>query len=192
MNLDGPKKSSHTFSERLLLFLSRKPGTAILQTDVQKLTLDTALSMLRRVFPDFALRVAGKDVLDFGCGEGLQAVAIARSGARYVVGIDTNEKTLGRARNLAHELRLENQMEFAVRLEDRFKSSFDVVVSQNSMEHFSDPLSILEEMKSALKSKGSILITFAPPWFAPYGSHMHFFTKVPWVNILFSEKTVMN
>ena len=35
------------------------------------------------------------------------------------------------------------------------------------------------------------MITFSPPWYAPYGSHMHFFTKVPWVNLLFSEATVM-
>jgi hypothetical protein len=47
-------------------------------------------------------------------------------------------------------------------------------------------------MKRAAKTGGRIYITFGPPWFAPYGSHMHFFTKVPWVNILFSERTVMN
>ena len=192
MSLDGQIKTRHNLPERLLLFVSRKPGSADLRTDVEKLTLDTALSMLLRAFPDFSARVANKDVLDFGCGGGLQAAAIARNGARYVVGIDTNEKNLNQARNLARELRLENQMDFATRLEDRFKNRFDVVISQNSMEHFSDPLGILEQMKSALKPRGSILIAFAPPWFAPYGSHMHFFTKVPWVNILFSEKTVMN
>jgi len=191
VDLERKKRSASAFSERLLLFLSRKPGALDLQTDVEKSTLETALAMLQRVFPDLAQRVAHRDILDFGCGIGLQAAAIARSGARYVLGIDTNEKTLVQARTLAHELHLESQMEFAVRLEDHFKQRFDVVISQNSMEHFSDPLGSLEEMKLALKSKGSILITFAPPWYAPYGSHMHFFTKVPWVNILFSEETVM-
>src|SRR6185295_9848751 len=28
--------------------------------------------------------------------------------------------------------------------------------------------------------------------FRSYGSHMQFFTRVPWVNLLFSERTVMN
>jgi hypothetical protein len=60
------------------------------------------------------------------------------------------------------------------------------------MEHYSEPRVILEEMKSALKPGGTILITFGPPWFAPYGSHMHFFTTMPWLNLLFSERTVMN
>jgi SAM-dependent methyltransferase len=96
-------------------------------------------------------------------------------------------------------------VEFTDKLEDRFKNRFDIVISQNSMEHFEDPIvisqnsmehfedpvKILDEMKSALNQDGKILITFAPPWFAPYGSHMHFFCKVPWINILFSERTVM-
>lgn len=37
----------------------------------------------------------------------------------------------------------------------------------------------------------SLLITFGCPWLSPYGSHMHFFTKMPWINVFFSETTVM-
>ena len=71
------------------------------------------------------------------------------------------------------------------------KGGFDIVLSHNSMEHFGDPARILDVMKSALKPDGRLYITFGPPWYAPYGSHMHFFTRVPWVNLLFSERTVM-
>ena len=46
-------------------------------------------------------------------------------------------------------------------------------------------------MIAALRKDGELLITFGPPWWAPFGSHMQFFTKCPWVNILFSERTVM-
>lgn len=35
------------------------------------------------------------------------------------------------------------------------------------------------------------MITFGCPWFSPYGSHMHFFCKLPWVNLIFPERTVM-
>ena len=69
---------------------------------------------------------------------------------------------------------------------------FDIVLSQNSMEHFPDPHGALKTMISALRLDGKLLITFGPPWFSPRGSHMHYFTKVPWVNLLFSERTVMN
>ena len=191
MSLETRKREEHTVAERLLLFLSRKPGAPDLPTDPEKSTLETALSLLSRVFPGFVARVENKYVLDFGCGVGLQAAAIVRSGARYVLGVDTNDKNLEQARNMAWELQMDTRLGFATRLDDDSRGKFDVVISQNSMEHFSDPVSILEEMKSALRREGSLLISFAPPWYAPYGSHMHFFTKVPWVNILFSEKTVM-
>lgn len=46
-------------------------------------------------------------------------------------------------------------------------------------------------MRDAVQPGGLLLITFGPPWYAPYGSHMHFFCKVPWLNLLFSEKTIM-
>ena len=47
-------------------------------------------------------------------------------------------------------------------------------------------------MKLALNQNGKLIISFGPPWFSPYGVHMFFFVKIPWVNILFSEKTVVN
>ena len=77
-------------------------------------------------------------------------------------------------------------------MKEQFRNSFDIVISQNSIEHFRDPQNILNTMKDLLKPGGRIMIIFGPPWYAPYGSHMHYFTKIPWVNIIFSEKTVMN
>ena len=185
------KKNGLNFSGRLLLFLSRKPGSDDYPSGKEEWDLDGALSLLCRVFPNFMARFVGKEILDLGCGLGYQAVALARNGARYVLGIDTNEKRLAEARDLARKFGLERQVEFADRLEDRCKRRFDMVISQNSMEHYPDPLKTLEEMRWALNQDGSLLITFGPPWYAPYGSHMHFFTKVPWVNIFFDEKTVM-
>jgi SAM-dependent methyltransferase len=179
-------------SERILLLLSRRPGSADYRESTPEWNLDNALSQLSAVFPDFMDTVVGKDILDFGCGSGWQAAVLARNGAKYVVGIDINLRGLERARQLATRLGVQRQVQFADRVEDRFKSRFDIVISQNSMEHFGDPLKVLYEIKSALRENGRILITFGPPWFAPYGSHMQFLTKMPWVNIIFPEKTVMN
>lgn len=55
--------------------------------------------------------------------------------------------------------------------------TFDIVVSQNAMDHFRDPIGILSTMKGLIHEDGKILITFGPPWFSPYGSHMYFFVK---------------
>lgn len=174
-------------AERLLLSLSHEVNQAARNEG----SLDTALSLLNSVFPDFEREIAGKDVLDFGCGAGFQSAAMAFAGADHVLGLDTNPRTLGAARQLVAGLEIGGRVELAERLEPGHRGAFDFVISQNSMEHFPDPAAVLEEMKSALKPDGRILITFGPPWFSPFGSHMSFFTSMPWVNILFPESAVM-
>src|SRR5260370_38722965 len=47
--------------------------------------------------------VAGREVLDFGCGGGQNAIACALSGAGRVVAVDPSERQLGLARVLAAE-----------------------------------------------------------------------------------------
>ena len=69
--------------------------------------------------------------------------------------------------------------------------TFDVILSSFTVEHFADPAGVLAEMRAALAPGGRLLVTFGPPWLAPSGSHMHFFTPVPWVHLLFAERTVM-
>lgn len=180
------------FTEKLLLFLAGKSESNVIRAVQEEWNLDNALSLLRRVFPNFTSIIVGKEILDFGCGTGWQSVALARNGAKYVLGLETNQKNLKKAQDLAKELGLKKQIEFTDKLEDRFKGRFDIVISQNSMEHFRDPVKALSEMKMALNQMGIIMVTFGPPWFAPYGSHMPFPNKIPWINIMFSERTVMN
>ena len=46
-------------------------------------------------------------------------------------------------------------------------------------------------MKLMTNASGRVAISWAEPWLSHSGSHMNFFTWVPWVNILFSEEAVM-
>lgn len=173
-------------AERLLLSLSHEPNEAARNEG----SLETALLLLSSSFPGFESEIAGKDVLDFGCGVGLQSAAMALRGARRVLGLDITPRSLERARELSSGLGL-TSVEFKERMEPADRRAFDIVISQNSMEHFPDPSAILQEMRSALRPEGKLLITFGPPWFSPFGSHMSFFTPVPWVNIIFPESAVM-
>jgi len=43
---------------------------------------------------EFFPRIAGKVVIDFGCGEGADAVEMAGRGAKRVIGIDIREEVL--------------------------------------------------------------------------------------------------
>lgn len=181
-----------TFQERLLLALSRAPTSMDYGVGQSAQTVDNALDLLEKEYADFGSLVSGKYVADFGCGSGHQSVALVKKYGCRVIGIESNGRTLKMARDLAqsHDVG-EEKLSFCENASAMIKGTLDVVISQNSFEHFPDPSSILGEMRSLIADNGRILITFGPPWLAPYGSHMHFFCKVPWVNVLFSEDAVM-
>ncbi len=176
---------------RLLRKFSRDPGTTDLHREGNEWDDTNALSLLKEYVPDLSERIKNKVVLDFGCGEGMQALALAKAGAQKVIGLDTNAEAITRAEQRARAVGLAGKVIFSSALGDQWPGKIDVVISQNSMEHFPEPLPILQEMRRLISDTGEIIISFGPPWYAPFGSHMHFFTRIPWVNLLFSEKVVM-
>ncbi len=178
--------------EKILFALSRDPESPDYHQEVavKRSNVEQALTLLCTEYPDFKGTIAGKSILDYGCGYGFQAVAMAQNGARFVFGLDLSTEALKNGEQLSRQHHVEGSVIFRDSLKG-FSQLFDLAISQNSMEHFPDPLQVLSTMKSYLKPDGMLMITFGPPWYAPYGSHMHFFTKFPWVNLLFSEKTVM-
>lgn len=178
--------------ERILLCLSRTPeGNDYLQQDTE-VTIDNALNLLTRVYPRFSALVSGKRVVDFGCGTGYQSIALVKKHDCSVVGVDSNQQTLRKAiENAKYHNVSSQELSFVESISADMLNSFDVVISQNSFEHFANPDNALDEMGSLLNDSGIILLTFGPPWLAPYGSHMNFFCKVPWINVLFSEEVVM-
>src|SRR5882672_1069218 len=59
-------------------------------------------SKLRILLGDSLLdEVKGKTVVDFGCGEGFEAIELATTGCRKVIGVDIREALLERARSRA-------------------------------------------------------------------------------------------
>jgi 2-polyprenyl-3-methyl-5-hydroxy-6-metoxy-1,4-benzoquinol methylase len=181
---------SRTLGERILLGLSREPGTPDYPGGTLKTNMNNSLDYLLKTVPGFLEIIRGKSVLDFGCGWGWQAVAMVRQGARFVVGIDIVKENLEKGRVLAKKWHLtDHQIRFVDRLDT--SSNFDVVLSCGSFEHFSEPETVLRQMCHAALPSGTVIISFAEPWYSAHGSHMDSFTRLPWVNILFSEKTVM-
>ena len=147
-----------------------------------------ALSIVNSVFPDFERQIRGKRVVDFGCGSGYQVIAYARSGASSVVGVEIVEHLA----ILCAERAEEENLSSVVRIERQLSEpgAADVIISQNSFEHFTEPDAIMKQLKQALAPGGRIFITFGPPWFAPTGAHMGFFCPLPWVQLLFPESAV--
>jgi len=174
---------------RVLLSLSRDPGSPDYAGGTRKANLDNAVEFLCRTVPDFLQLIQDKVVLDFGCGWGWQAAAMAKKGARRVVGLDIQD--LDGARRRAEENGCAGRVVFVDRLAPEHVGTFDLVISCSSFEHFADPAGCLRDMKQAAKPGGQVVVSFAEPWYSPHGSHMNFFTRIPWVNLLFSEDSVL-
>ena len=118
--------------------------------------------------------------------------ALVRKYDCFVYGLDNNHKALATAKELAKSFKIpQSKLYFTDKIIRRMIDNFDIVISQNAFEHFKDPLNALIQMRNLVNKSGKLLITFGPPWYAPYGSHMHFFCKFPWINVFFSERTVM-
>lgn len=182
-----------TISERVLRALCRSPSGEDYHLKDSTITVDNALDLLHSKFHNLSTLVSGKRVVDFGCGAGYQSIALAKKLDCSVIGIETNKKTLEKAIINAKNYNIPLQrLSFVESISSSMLNSFDVVISQNAFEHFKNPEQILNEMNGLLNDSGIVILTFGPPWFAPYGSHMQFFCKVPWINLIFSEKTVMN
>ena len=131
------------------------------------------------------LDVAGKTVIDFGCGEVHECVELAKRGARKVIGVDIRPEMLERARSLAGHHGVSDTCKFAQRTQEKA----DMVISLDAFEHFDDPAEILSLMEALLKPEGSIRVSFGPTWYHPLGGHL--FSVFPWAHLLFSERALI-
>ena len=135
--------------------------------------------------PQIWQEVQGRDVVDFGCGEGRDAVEMLQRGARHVVGVDILERSLDRARRAAREAGVADRCEFS----DRPTGPADVVISVDGFEHFDDPGGVLRLMAGTLKPEGRVLLTFGPTWLHPLGGHL--FSVFPWAHLVFTEQALI-
>jgi 2-polyprenyl-3-methyl-5-hydroxy-6-metoxy-1,4-benzoquinol methylase len=145
---------------------------------------------------DIWTRLAGRDVLDFGCGEGKEAIAAALHGAKRVYGIDIRDVSLGIARESSTEHGVGDKCVFLNGISQNSRvreisGKLEFAYSLDSFEHFSEPKPILDQLYSLLAPGGELYISFGPPWKHPFGCHMFFLNFIPWMHFLFKEETIM-
>jgi SAM-dependent methyltransferase len=138
-----------------------------------------------RFGPETWTALAGRVVIDFGCGDGAEAIEIARRGARRVIGIDIRPNVLERARAAAEREGVSDRCVFALHTSERA----DVILSIDGFEHYEDPLQVLRTMRRLVNPHGRVFITFGPPWFHPLGGHL--FSVFPWAHLIFTEKALL-
>ena len=103
----------------------------------------------------------GKRVLDVGCGGGILADAMARSGAS-VLGIDLSAKALRVAQLHALEAQTENVEYREVSAESlalEVPGSFDVVTCMEMLEHVPDPSLVVQACATLVKPGGHVFFS---------------------------------
>jgi ubiquinone/menaquinone biosynthesis C-methylase UbiE len=136
--------------------------------------------------------IAGKSVLDVGCGWGGYVLAMGSKTTASVVGLDILP-LFATASQEGQRRGYDNVAFVQGSTQELADNSFDVVISHDSFEHFNEPEFMLAEMVRLTKPGGSVLIKFGPPWRNPWGRHMGGTIRRdrPWVHLLFPERTIM-
>ncbi len=135
----------------------------------------------------------GKIVLDMGCGASGKSLYYLSIGAKEVVGIDIVPHYKEAAEAFADKLGFSDRFTFilgdALNLPVE-ENTFDVVIMNDFMEHIYDPEKAVKEALRVLKHGGRLYINF-PPYFHPMGIHMSDVIGIPWVHMLFTQKTLI-
>ncbi len=118
------------------------------------------INPLRLDYIDRQAGLAGKKVLDVGCGGGILAEAMASRGAE-VTGIDLGEAPLSVAE--LHLLESGESVEYrriaAEDLAEEMPEHFDIVTCMEMLEHVPDPSSIIRACSRLVKPEGHVFFS---------------------------------
>lgn len=118
------------------------------------------LNPLRLDYIDRKAAIAGKRVLDIGCGGGILSEAMATRGAQ-VTGIDLNEKALKVARlhMLESGVKVDYQLSAAETFAAQHPAEYDVITCLEMLEHVPDPASVVSAAALLVKPGGWVFFS---------------------------------
>ncbi len=104
--------------------------------------------------------IAGKKVIDVGCGGGILSESMAQRGA-HVSGIDMSEPSIEVAKLHLYEsnLTVDYQRTTAEAFAEQQPHSFDVVTCMELLEHVPDPASLIQACTTLVKPNGHIFFS---------------------------------
>lgn len=134
----------------------------------------------------------GRDVLDFGCGDGALSLYLATEECpSTIIGIDLDPAAIERAKAARDKAQVPKsvRVEFLEGSVDGLPmpdESIDVLVAFDCLEHVMSPLPIFREWFRVLRPGGRCLLEWFP-YKGPWGPHMESLIPVPWAHVLFGQ-----
>lgn len=189
-----------SLSEALLLRLCRPRHGPLFHESDDDFGVEHGIDFLYEQFGrEILTQIEGKRVLDYGCRHGRQGAAYLLNGATHVTCVDHGNDTIGHDRPLPEKYGLALRLpallggSFDCSLMPRNseeldlpKDFFDTIIMINMLKHFARPERVLNACYKALAPSGRLIITFMRPWRHPYGSHMYYAAKLPWIHLCVS------
>jgi 2-polyprenyl-3-methyl-5-hydroxy-6-metoxy-1,4-benzoquinol methylase len=113
--------------------------------------------------------IAGKKILDVGCGSGVYSLEFVRQGAASVTGLDIAENMLEVCRQSARREGLAERCTFihSDLLEYQSNTKFDVSIGIGLFDYISEPLPVLKKMREVTAGKAILSFPRLWTWRAP-------------------------
>jgi SAM-dependent methyltransferase len=131
----------------------------VAETEESAYNADLAIPGTKALVPD----VAGKRVLDAGCGAGVYAEWLVDEGAE-VVGVDVSREMLARARERVDDDATFHRADLADPLSFADDGEFDGVVSGLALSYVEDWRPVFEEFARVLDDGGFVVFSTAHPF----------------------------
>ncbi len=118
------------------------------------------INPLRLDYIEALAPLAGKQVIDVGCGGGLLSEGMARAGAQ-VTGIDMGEAPLTIARLHQHEsgVQVDYQRITAEAMAESRPAAFELCTCMEMLEHVPDPASVIRACADLVRPGGTIIVS---------------------------------
>lgn len=186
--MDIPTTLCFQLSRRLM----RQPERRVADYSSYGSWRHTALSNAWSAFSDE--HATGKDVIDFGCGDGQLALFLSEhKHPRRIIGIDINPASIDRARTAMQDHPSKDvEIDFLLGTPERMPlpdCSADTLVAFDCLEHVMSPDPILRDWYRVIRPSGRCLINWYP-YKGPWGPHMESLIPIPWAHVIFGERAM--